>query len=316
MTNKFKYSIIGLFIIFTIILLNATVYASNENIQLIKNTDGKYMVYIKGSDKKDFTYGFSNDEIEPELKLNQEDSDGNKIAVLDVGEVGNPIYMWAKAGEDYLVKAIEIDLGNAANKADLQEAIQITKIIPVDLNKTSTTEKEENGKKITTTVGEIVLENENGSYSFIRIKIPNSEEYNSFIKLAEKISKFNSETDMYSKIEAYSKFFKLYNSLKPDTDSGWEDVEKNIIYQPDDAEDGDEYVVWIRDNETKDIDVQFLTSTKKYSEEKIKEAITTKLPITYDNNMLLIIFVVLMVAIILVLIRINSLKNRKEYKHE
>ena len=131
------------------------------------------------------------------------------------------------------------------------------------------------------------------------------------MKLATKISKLDSDTDMYTRIELYSEFFDLFNNLKPNSDDVWSTVNKNVIYQPDDAEDGDEYVIWIMDNNSGDIDVQFLTSTKKFSEEKVKDLITTKLPVTYDNNILLVIFAIVIVLIIVVCIRIKFL-NKKE----
>ena len=131
------------------------------------------------------------------------------------------------------------------------------------------------------------------------------------MKLATRISKINSKTDMYTQIETYSEFLKLFNSLKPNSEAGWIKADKNVIYQPEDAEDGEEYVLWIKDNNTGDIDVQFLSSTKKESTEKVKETITTKLPVTYDNNTLLIVFAILIILIVVVAIRIKYL-NKKE----
>jgi ABC-type multidrug transport system fused ATPase/permease subunit len=51
----------------------------------------------------------------------------------------------------------------------------------------------------------------------------------------------------------------------------------------------------------------------KESEEKIVEKITTKLPVTYDNNILLIVLVILIIAIVIVALRVKSL-NKKEEK--
>ena len=93
----------------------------------------------------------------------------------------------------------------ALNKFDNNTVIKVgqkvmiydgTKQTAVATTKTSTTEKEEDGKKITLTVGEVILKNEEGSYSYIIVKLPNSEKYNNLMKLATKISKFNSETNV------------------------------------------------------------------------------------------------------------------------
>lgn len=315
--QKFKLIILALAFILALVILQSVVYASNENIQIVKNDKGEYMIYVKDNETTDFEFAFSKNQSEDKtlLSFKQCESDSQtKIAYVDndsisLFEDNTPTYMWVKNGDNYVLNGIEVDLSKAIKDSDLQYAATITKIIEADTTKTSTTEKTEDGKKITTTVGEIVLKDEQGNYSYITIKLPNSEEYNNFMKLATKISKLNSKTDMYTQIETYSEFLNLFNSLKPDSEAGWTNVDKNIIYQPEDAEAKDEYVVWIKDNKTDDIDVQFLTSTK--TEEKVKELITTKLPVTYDNNILLIVFAIVIVAIILVCIRIKFL-NKKE----
>lgn len=318
---KIKFIILTLAFILMLVALQTVVFASNENIQILQKDAQNYIIYVKDNESTDFEFAFSNDKDADKTSLSylsaetdSEDSNANKIAYVNSATISlfdNTTYMWVKDGEDFILEGIEVDLSKSIKDTDLQYASTITKIIDADATKTSTTEKEEDGKKITTTVGEVVLKDENGSYSYITIKLPNSEDYNNFMKLATKISKLNSDTDMYTQIEIYSKFLNLFESLKPDAEAGWTDVEGNIIYQPEDSEDGDEYIVWIKDNETGDIDVQFLTSTKKFSEEKVKEAITTKLPVTYDNNTLLFVFAIVIVLIIGVSIRIKVLSKKE-----
>lgn len=321
---KFKLIILAVAFVIGLVALQTVAYASNENIQILKKDAENYIIYVKDNESTNFEFAFSNDKDADKTSLSylsaetdSEDSNANKIAYVNSATISlfdNTTYMWVKDAEEYILEGIEVDLSKAIKDTDLQFASTITKIIEADSTKTSTTEKEEDGKKIITTVGEVVLKDENGSYSYITIKLPNSDDYNNFMKLATKISKLNSDTDMYTQIELYSEFFNLFTSLKPNDDAGWLEVDKNIIYQPDDAEDGDEYIVWIKDNETEDIDVQFLTSTKKFSEEKVKEAITTKLPVTYDNNTLLIIFAIVIVLIIAVSIRIKILSKKEANK--
>lgn len=314
--SKIKLLVIGLLFIIGIFLIPTIVNAANENVQILQNSSNEYLIYIKGNGNNSFKFGFSNDKnAEPVLnKVSETDSEsGEVIAYVDSTTISifdNTTYMWAKYDEgEYILQAVEIDLSKAVKTTDLKTATKITKIIKADTSKTSTSEQIEGKTKITTTVGEVVLEN--GSYSYIGVKLPNSEDYNNFMKLATKISKINSKTDMYTQIEAYSEFLNLFNSLKPNAESGWVKADKNIIYQPEDAEDGEEYVLWIKDNNTEDIDVQFLISTKQESKEKIKETITTKLPVTYDNNILLVVFAILIVLIVAVTIRIKCL-NKKE----
>lgn len=316
---NFKLLIFTIMLVLGIIILSSTVYASNEDVQILQNDSDEYLIYIKDYEEATFKFfAFSNDKNEePDTyRTTATDSVGGKtVAYVDSNTkslFSNPTYMWAKLDDGtYIMKAVEIDLSKAVKNTDLEEATKITNIIDADTTKTSTTEKEENGKKITTTIGEIELKDEKGDFSYIIINLPSSEEYNNLMKIATKISKFNSKTDMYTQIETYSEFLKLFNELKPNESDGWIKVEKNIIYQPENADDGNEYVVWIKDNKTKEIDVHFLTSTKEESEEIIKEALTTKLPVTYDNNTLLVVFGILVVLIIIVSIRIKCL-NKKE----
>lgn len=91
------------------------------------------------------------------------------------------------------------------------------------------------------------------------------------------------------------------------------------INQPEESVEDDEYVVFIKkvEGENETVDVQFLTSYDDYKENVIKEQIvtqeTTKLPITYDNIILLIIaFVIIVFALVIIFIRIRKLSKRNE----
>ena len=92
----------------------------------------------------------------------------------------------------------------------------------------------------------------------------------------------------------------------------WKTIENNTIKQPADAQNGEQYILWlVADN---DVDVHFLTSLRKYDEEVVKEEVRTKLPHTYDNNTILIIFAIVVVAIVAVSIRIAVLKKKEMSK--
>lgn len=325
---KFKNKLIVLLIVFVlgIVVLQVTVNASNENIEIIKKSESDYLIYIKDNLDTDFEFAFSNNKDGSDLVFDKkagldskpEDTKANKIAYINnltIGLFENQTYMWAKDENGYIVEGVEIDLNKAILATELEDMSNITKIIPVDLTKTSTTEKEVDNKKIITTVGKVVLEESEGKYQYILVKLPNSEEYDELLNLLTRISKFNKDTDMYTKVGVYNKFYKLYEKLKPTNQDNWIEVENNEILQPDDTKDGEQYILWLKeDNETNSkIDIQFLTSTRQETEEKIVEKITTKLPVTYDNNILLIVLVILIIAIVIVALRIKSL-NKKEEK--
>lgn len=320
MTNlKSKLIILAIIFVLGLIAIQTSVFASNENIQILEKNTGDYIIYVKDNLNADFEFAFSNDLNADKETLSyylaETDSNGNKIAFVNSATISlfsAPTYMWVKVGTDYIVEGVEVDLSKAINENDLQIAANLTKTIKVDTTKTNTTEETIDGKKVTTTVGKVVL-TEQGDYSYILIKETDSEKYAKLTDLATRISKFNSETNMYTQIQVYSEFFNKSKELAPDNAAEWIKVENNEILQPADSEDGEKYILWIKQDNgtTEKLDIQFLTSYKEYSEEKIVEKITTKLPVTYDNNILLIVFDVLIVAIIFVCIRIKML-NKKE----
>ena len=311
----------------SIVIMQISVYATNENIEILEKANGDYLIYIKDNLNNDFEFAFSNVANADKNSLSYMDSetDGtgeNASKVAYVNSVtkklfNQPTYMWVRIGTNYILEGVQVDLSKAMHEYDLQYAASLTKEIEVDTTKTNTVKETIDGKEITTTVGKVVLTNinENANYSYILVKLPNSQEYNKLMDLATRVSKFNSTTNMYTRINIYNEFLNTFNNLIPSDTDNWINVQENEILQPEDAEDGEQYILWIREsqnNQTTKLDIQFLTSHKQYSEEKIIETITTKLPITYDNNTLLIVLAILILVSIVVCIRIKTLKNKEE----
>ena len=323
---KLKTKLIISAMVFTLALITMqlSIYAANENIEIVQKNNNDYLIYVKDNLNSDFKFAFSNNKNEDKALLTfkkaETDSteESNKIAFVNstiINLFTNPTYMWVKDNnENYIIDGIQIDLKESIDAKKLSDMSNITKVIPADTNQTNTTETEVGGKKITTTIGKAVLPKTKGSYEYIIVKLPYMDEYENLMKLATRISEFNNETDMYTKISIYKDFNKLLEELRPNSDSNWTKVENNEIEQPKDAEDGTQYVLWINENNGNDSkqDVQFLTSTKKVSEEKITEKITTKLPVTYDNNLLLVVLVILVILAIVAGIRIKTLSKRKK----
>ena len=333
MTNL-KSKLIELAIVFIlgIVAMQMSVNASNENIQILEKATGDYIIYIKDNLDTDFEFAFSNDVSADKSTLtyysaetDSAETNANKVAFVNnvtKSLFTNTTYMWVRNGTDYILEDIEVDLSKAIHEYDLQYAASLTKIIKVDTTKTNTTEETINGKKVTTTVGKVVL-TEPGDYSYLLIEEPYSEDYTKLINLATRISKFNSQTDMYTQIQVYSEFLNKFRELMPNQLAEWTKVQGNEILQPEDSEDGEKYILWIKEEgsstqalnedsltQALNLDIQFLTSHKQYSEEKIMEKITTKSPITYDNNTLLIVLTILVIAIIIVCIRIKILNKK------
>ena len=78
--------------------------------------------------------------------------------------------MWAKDENGNIVEGVEIDLSKAISATVLEEMSKITKTISVDLTKTNTIKQEVEGKKITTTVGKVALEESEGKYEYAAVK--------------------------------------------------------------------------------------------------------------------------------------------------
>lgn len=305
--QNLKLKIIFLVGIFSLILLlGLPVNAANENLQLVKQSETDYLIYINEHLGESFEFAFSEDETEPTTfyeAATDEAEGGNYIAYINQYTTGK--YMWAKKTEGtYFAEGVELDLSKAIPENELDAIQNVTKKILVDTAQVQVEEKTVNGNKVTVTTGKVVFENE-GDYKYQIVKLPSTTEYNELMDLAERISKINSETDMYTKLGLYTEFNTLFNKLSSELTNTWTEVENQEILQPEDTENGDKYVLWINDGTV--TDAQFLTS--KYVEEKVVEKITTKLPVTYDNNTLLIVLAILLLSIVVVSIRIKSLKK-------
>lgn len=322
---KSKLIISAIIFLLTIVAMQLSIYASNENVEIVKKSDTDYLIYVKDNLNKNFKFAFSNNQNEDKTSLIFKDSEtdstsenANKIAFVNsttISMFDNPTYMWVKdEHENYIIDGIQIELKQAIDNKELEDISKTTKKIPVDAEQTKTTKNEVDGKTIITTVGKVVLPETKGNYEYIIVKLPYSTEYENLVKLATKISKFNNETDMYTKIGVYKEFSELVNELKPNSTSNWIKAKSNEIEQPEDAEDGTQYVLWINEKNGNSVkqDIQILTSQKEVSEEKIVETITTKLPVTYDNNTLLIVLAILILATIVVCIRIKSLSKKEK----
>lgn len=313
--RNLKLKIIFLVGIFSLILLlGLPVKAANENVQLVKQTDTDYLIYVNGHLYSSFEFAFSDNNTTDKETLTYlsaaKDSaeGGNYIAYINSYTTEHK-YMWAKDAEGaYFVEGVELDLSKAIPADELTAIQNVTKKIAVDTDQVQVEEKTIDGNQVTVTTGKVVFESE-GNYEYQIVKLPSSEEYNELMDLAERISKINTSTDMYTKLGLYIKFNNLYNKLSSELlRENWVKVENQEILQPENTENGDKYVLWIKEGNI--TDAQFLTS--KYVEEKVKEEITIKLPVTGDNNTLLIVLGILVVAIIVVSIRIKSLKKENK----
>ncbi len=303
------------------------VLATNEEIQILKKSDSEFILYLKNHMESEFEFSFSNDQPEDVVKENLRyrksgtDSieDGNHIVYIDselyTTYFSKPTYLWARTlSGEYFAEGIEIDLNDFVTDEDVEFINNMTEVIEVDTTNTLVTEEEIDDVKITRTIGKIDIKEEGTTYYQI-VNLPASEEYNEFMEIAETIANNQIPSGFYERLEITNEFMKLYNQLVPAIeDANWIEVTDNTILQPEDSEEGEQYIVWLKNEqegeETK-IDVQFMTSFEDYKQEVINEQITTKLPVTYDNPILFILLAVLVILFI-VLLGIRAIINRKK----
>jgi len=318
-------------------IIPSVILATNEEnkIQIYKENEKEYMIYIQNNMNTEFEFAFSNDKNADKTTLtyrisakdSQEQDESNYVAYTNISLYDTyfqnssvTTYLWArKVDGEYFIEGKEVDLLNAITQEQIDLVNNITKIIKVDTKNTLTTEEVVDDVNITKTVGKIdMLEKGENYYQFVRL--PNNEEYTKFMQIAEKIAKKKNLDDMYLKLEIVKDFITLSQKLSPELDSkDWIKVKDKTILQPEDSKNGEQYIVWLKNEDpnkqlTK-IDVQFLTCFEDYKPEIINEKVATKLPVTYDNPMLFIVLIILLALFIIVLLLRAKTNKNEPNKH-
>ena len=317
--KKTKFKILLALVIISIFTIGMPIiaYGANENAVIVKQSDDEFLIYLKGLLNEDFEFAFSNDKnvtpAETEfISFAKDTANGaNNIAYVDKSSVGkfvNKTYLWVKTNEQMKISGLEIDITDNITVNELSEVGKISKTIPIKLEQEKIVDTvNSEGTKITETVGIVKLVNEakNGKYILVARKTSSNTE--NLFALAELLEK-NEFTDKYTELKASKEFMELRQKMLEDI-SEWNNIEENTIKQPKEAQNGDQYILWLK--EGNNTDVHFLTSLREYNEEVVKEEVKTILPYTYDNNSLLIVLGVVIVAIVIVSIRIATLKKKE-----
>lgn len=316
------FSVVLLVISF-LAILNMVVYAKDEdNISLLKTSDDSYIIYVEKELDTDFLFAFS-DSIEvdeDDLTFLASGLDSNELNVAyitkDIAEsiINEKTYMFIKNNKEEL-KMYEIDLKQAVTEEEIEFINTTTKRISVDTTGNEYTNQEINGVKITHSQGKIKITEQGNNFSYYMQKVSTDQTAN-FINLANKIIDSN-ETTNYEKVTLARNFIDSYNSMF-NSISNWTDVndDKEII-QPQESKKGDIYLVWIKDNTNNVNDVQILICDDEQNivvepEKTVKVYETTKLPITYDTIITLIIALIVLVVAIVALVIIKKKLNSKK----
>lgn len=330
--KKFELKLTGVVIALIIIalLIPTKVLGANEELQIVK-TEQDYIIYVKDIAKTEFDFAISDKDNATEMELNYinsvEDEEGNQVAFVTQTKYNNELstnahnYLYIKTTEGVEIKEINFD--DAFDKAKMEEVETTTKRMETEVV-TDIIEKDEEveGVKVKVTVGGLkIIDTDQATYYYASTKLP-AEKYTELMELAEQINSSYNEMDMYERIKTAKQFYNLYNELKGL--QNWLEVENMTIMQPNDAQKGEQYVVYLKKldedgNET--IDVKLMTSYREDEEEKIpgktetrvvKE--TAKLPITGDSIILFVVLVAIVIIAIIVFIRMKKLQNKENKK--
>lgn len=312
--------------IITITLLQSFSLAKSENVQMIKKSEKEYIIYVSNLIGSEFEFSFANkkDESKENLvftnsALDQEDN-GNNIAYIDETIYNNyfdgkkETYLWVKQGTEYKVEAEKINLKDALTEEDIQELNNATKKIPVKFGELNLPAETVDGVKITRRMGTINIEdNSETEYSYKMLKSTEESKVEELINLANEMNKLD-EKNTYDKLSIYGQFKSLYEELKPS--DGWNVAENNVIIQPQESKKGEQYLVWIKNEQTTDVQIMTCNDdyTPEYENKKIINKVITKLPITGESLALYITAAILIVLIVTV--AILKVKNNKSNKNE
>ena len=330
--KNLKTKISGTIILFLLILsVSFVVFASNDEIQVIYSKDNEkaqYIIYIQDLINKDFKYALSTDANINEIDLNYinsvEDKEGNKVILINEKNYSESenLYLWVQEGKTQIISAKKLDLKDSFDKEKIEEVENITKKISTELTQIIEKDQEDvNGIKTTVTTGGLkITDTNNATYYYERTKLP-KENYSKLMELAEMLNTKYSDMNMFDRIKFAKEFYNQYMDILKDVK--WEKTENMIINQPNDTQENEQYVIFLKkvDENGKEVtDVKFLTSYRKDVQDKTPEKTetivtqeTAKLPITYDSLVLIMIFAVILVTLIFVVIKIKSLsKNMKE----
>lgn len=314
------------------IMVMPTFISANTESKILKKSD-KYLIYNENVMNEEFTFAFGTENQNkesliffPSAKDSNEEGAKN-VAYIDDTTKGylnenSEAFLFVRNKEGkYIIEAEKINLKNAIDNEVVEGT---TKRIKVDTSKTETTTKTIDGVKNEVTKGKVVITDDaKAKYSYILVKLPTTGEndYSKLMNLAEKISKKEEveKLDLMKKLELMESFYALYTAKEPKAnDNSWIPVENLEIMQPEDSKNGEQYIVFIKseNGEKVEVDAQFLTSYDKYSPLYEKETITiketSKLPVTFDSTITLIIIFAIIVVLIIIVLVIRKKASKKQ----
>lgn len=329
--KNFKKSIIVLISLTFLMLLSTITLAATES-TILKKSDN-YFIYNDKITGADFTFAFSKNPGADKDELifftvakDSASQDAKYVAYVDdttrnyVNENGDTYLYVRDNNPNYVIEEEKINLAEAIDQDKIEST---TKRISVDTTQSTTSTKTIDGVENEVTKGKVVItDSKDAKYSYILISVTSEEnDYSKIYDLIEKITDKDAIAAMSfdEKIQLMKDFQEAYENVEPtEGDNTWLDVENMEILEPETSKNGDRYIVFIKkvDDEGITIDAQFLTCFDKYTPKYEKETLiikeTSKLPVTYDTTItLLVILAVIIVAIVIVLV-VRKKASKKE----
>lgn len=328
-------------IIFFIATIPIAIFATNEDISIVKmtatvedNEMSEYIIYIKGMSTQNFKYAFTTNANPTEMDIHYinsiSDLKGNQVAFLDSETYekleNDTIYMWAKdENENLILEGIQLDIAKALTEEKIENVELLTNKISVKIaekEEDTTTIKNEtvDGVEETTKVGYVqILDDKKATYYYEIVKLPTTDNYNELKILAEKVQNEYDGMDIYDKLQFVTLFNDTFEAVT--TTAKWQEVKDMMIIQPETSVEGDEYIVLLKKVDEQGVetyDVQFLTAFEAYRPNVVKEQVvtqeTTKLPITYDSIALFVILGIIIILVIVIFIRMKKISKQDEEK--
>lgn len=317
---------LNLLIVTTLIMLIPSFACATEDTTsaiILEKTGGKKLIYIQNMEATDFKYAFSDDSKATDLTYTtcQKDSNGENVAVLEAGETYKYMFLATESGTE----VIEIDSMKKITDEEIEQIGKLTTIINVDTTESeSVVSKSEDGTTVTKTRGKIVITDE-GTYQYQIIEILDKNNSTKTLNetavgLYENLTNLANATKMYDKLSVEIEIRDAYNTLI--SEATWEDVTDSTILEPEDAQEGEKYIVLIqevKDGKSVRDDIKFMTCDRaddedvEYTNTEVVKVVEkkSKLPVTGENIAIYIALTVVIIAIIAVAVRMKYLKGKE-----
>ena len=289
-------------------------------VNLLKTSEESYIIYVEDTINTEFLFCFSeNLQGIEQLTFSASGLDSNELNVAYMDKSlaqsleNGKTHMWVKVEEE--LTNYEIDLTQAVTAEEILFVNSTTKRIDVNTEGAEKTNQEVDGVKISHSQGKITVTENGQNFSYYIEKVENQETIN-FVKLANRIID-SSELSNYERVKIVREFNDTYTERFAKIEN-WETLAENKeILQPQESKKDEIYLVWLKNNETAENDVQILVcddhqDIEVEEEKKVIVYETTKLPVTYDSVITLIIILVIVLVAIIALVIAKKKLNKKE----